>query len=298
MPGFLGIDHPVIVVRDIEAVRARTIALGFAMTPVTHHPWGTATSIAVFDRCLLEIMSIYDESLIDRSPAGDFRFGRTVRDHLADREGISLLALHSDDGEADVAELARRGIVSQGRIDFGRDIVLPDGRADRTATSLFILDDPELPRLSNFICQQHRRDLIQVPRWMEHENGATGLCQVTICASSADQPRVRRRLAGLYGEHAIEARADGFSAITGNGTFVVCDRAGAEARYGTLPAALAAETEPCCIAIHLRASSLSRVTARLDAAGVARARSGERITVLPAEDYGNVFLVFDADPIA
>src|SRR5271167_5002154 len=102
MSKFLGIDHPLIVVRDIELMRDRYAALGFTMTPVGRHPWGTSTSLAMFDRCLLELMGVYDESLIDLLPAGDFRFGRTIRDHLREREGISLLALHSDDAEEDV----------------------------------------------------------------------------------------------------------------------------------------------------------------------------------------------------
>ncbi len=294
MPGLLGIDHPLIAVRAIEPMRERYAALGFRMTPVSLHPWGTCTSVAVFRNCLLELMGIDDESLIDQHPAGGFRFGRVVRDQLAEREGVSLLALHSTDADADAAAVQARGLVCQGGIEFGRDIVLPDGRPERTATSLRVLYDPDLPRLSNFICQQHRRELIEVPAWLEHPNGATGICQVTVLASPSDHPRVRSRMAGLYGEAALVDMSGGFAVRTGNGAFVVCGLDAVEAAYGLLPAALAGETQPCCVAVHVRVPSLDGVLPILEREAVDLVRRGERVTVGPAEAFGNVFIVFDA----
>lgn len=297
MAGLLGIDHPLVAVRDIEAVRGRYVALGFVMTPVSHHPWGTSTSAAVFRDCLLELMGIYDEGLIDLFPAGDFRFGRTVRDHLAEREGISLLALNSVDADADVRTVGERGIACQGGIEFGRDITLPDGRPDRTSTSLRIIHDPDLPRLSNFVCQQHRRDLIEVPKWLEHPNGATGICQVTVMASEQDQPRVRTRMARLYGEQAIATQDHGFSVRTGNGSFVILTAAAVEDAYGSMPPGLASETRPCWIAIHVRVPAIDGVLPFLDAGNVSRTLRGGRLVVEPPGAYGNVLLVFDAAPI-
>jgi len=263
------------------------------MTPVGKHPWGTSTALAMFDRCLIELMSVYDEKLIDLSPAGDFRFGRTIRDHLAEREGISLLALNSDNAGEDAAIVAVRGIASQGTIEFGRDVVLPDGKADRTATTLKILYDPELPRLSNFICQQHRPDLIYVPKWLEHANGTQGICQVTIMADLADQPRVKQRLAGLYGSEALFSRTSGFGARTGNGIFVVADRETVIAAYGALPSALDKETQPCCVAIHVRAPDADRLIPFLEAAGAAFVRDANSVRLTQPGHYGNVFLAFD-----
>lgn len=288
----LGIDHPLILVRDIEAAVRRFRNLGFTMTPVGRHPWGTSTALAMFDGCLIELMSLYDESLIDERPAGTFRFGRHIRDHLAEREGISLLALHSEDAGGDEAALRGRGIACQGTIEFGRDVTLPDGGTDRTATTLKIIHDPALPRLSNFLCHQHRPDLIYVPAWMDHPNGALGIRQVTILAAEADQPRVRRRLAGLYGGEAIFDLSGGFGARTGNGDFVVGDRKAVEARYGELPAALAGERQPSYVAIHVRVADLDAVEPFLKAAGAAYSRSDDNITLTNAEAYGNTWLAF------
>jgi len=292
----LGIDHPLILVRDIVAASARYEALGFRMTPVGKHPWGTSTAAAVFENCLLELMGVYDETLIDGYPAGDFRFGRFIRDHLAEREGVSLLALNSEDAEADVADLASRGVPCQGTIEFGRDVVLPGGRADRTATTLKILRAPGLPRLSNFACQQHRRDLIEPAKWLAHPNGAVGFARVTILAEAADQGRVSDRLVGLYGRDALFATADGFGAHTGNGDFVVTDRAGATALYGPLPDAVAADPQPCYLGVDVAVRDLDAVRPFLAAAGCPHREVGGSLQVTDAIAYGNVFLGFVARP--
>ena len=64
MNASFGIDHPLLATHDISGLRDRLIALGFNMTAIGKHPWGTSTSLAMFNGCLLEIMGIYDEGLI------------------------------------------------------------------------------------------------------------------------------------------------------------------------------------------------------------------------------------------
>lgn len=290
MANVLGIDHPLVAVRDIDAMRARYEALGFRMTPVGRHPWGTCTSLAIFHDCLVELMGIYDETLIDEKALEGFSFGRTVRDDLRAREGVSLCALHSDDADKDAATLAARGFACQGTIGFGRDVVLPDGRPDRTATTLKILACDDLPRLSNFACQQHRRDLVEVPAWMDHPNGCTGYAGVAILAERNDWHRVRARLAGLYGEPALFETADGFGAHTDNGDFAVLDRAAATERYGQIPPEIAGDLRPCYLAIEISAPDLDRVRAFLE--HEACRDEGERIVLTDAARFGNVFLAF------
>ena len=56
-----------------------------------------------------------------------------------------------------------------------------------------------LERLSVFTCQQHRRDLIEFPEWMDHPNGATGFASATILAERRDQPAVRGWLETIHG---------------------------------------------------------------------------------------------------
>jgi len=292
MSGFLGIDHPLLLVNDIVAASARLEALGFRMAPIGKHPWGTSTALAMFQGCSLELMGIYDETLIDEKPTGDFKFGRFVRDDLAKREGISLLALHSEDAGGDATKVAARGVACQGTIEFGRDVTLPDGRKDRTATTLKILWAEDLPRLSNFVCHQHRPDLIYVSNWLEHPNRAFGICRVTILAEVADHARVRMRLAGLYGSDALFEDEQGFGVRTGNGDFIVVDRSGAKERYGALPPALKHEQEPCYIGVDIRVPDVESVLPFVEASGTPHRRDADVIVLTDAASYGNVFLAF------
>lgn len=295
MSNFLGIDHPLIAVRDLDLAIARFSALGFTMAPKSRHPWGTSTCISIMQQSLIEIVSIYDEALLDELPAGDFHFGRHVHHYLQEREGIALTALYSDDAENDAAKIAAQGITCQGTIRFGRDVVLPDGTPDRTATTLKILYDADLPRLSNFICQQHRPDLIYVPKWSNHANGATSYAQLTIMAELADQPRVQARLTGLYGEQSLQSLADGFAVKTGNGWYVVTDRAGIEKRYGALPDALEQETQPACVALHINVPDLNTIAALLEKNDIRDSGSDKRLHLRDASLYGNVFVNFTID---
>jgi hypothetical protein len=292
MANFLGIDHPLVVVRDLQGVAERYTALGFSPRPLGRHPWGTTMRLVQFDGSSIELMGVEEEALLDRHAINGFSFGRTIRDQLREREGISLLALNSTDAEADAATVTRRGIACQGTIDFGRDIQLEDGRTDRTKTTLKIFVDPELPRLGNFAVHQHRPDLIFRPDWLVHPNGATRINRVTIMAPRDQWLAVWQRLAGLYGNDAVFETAGGFGAITGNGRFVVLDKPSVEQAYAPLPPDLASEDRACCVAIHVSVADTARVVPFLAAAGVAFTTVGSELRLLEAEPYGNVFLAF------
>lgn len=214
-----GIDHPLILLRDIEAGRGFYQRLGFTMTPVGRHPWGTSTSLAVLERSALELMGLYDESLIDALPAGEFRFGRHMRDALAEREGISLVALHSRDAAADRAAMEARGARFQGSIGFRRRVRPPGGEWDEAVVSLEVSVDPELPRIGHFLAQQHRPHLLWVPDWMRHANGATHVAAVTYVA--ADPAPVLARLTRLFGAEAVIEEPEGPAVRTGQGLFRV-----------------------------------------------------------------------------
>ena len=294
MSGFLGIDHPLILVRDLDSAIAKFASIGFIMAPRSRHPWGTSTCIAIMEHSLIELVSIYDEGLLDELPAGDFRFGRFIQKHLSEREGISLTALNSESAEADAALVMSRGVECQGTIDFGRDVKRPDGTPDRTSTTLMILASDDLPRLSNFICQQHRPDLIYVPKWSSHANGARSYSQITILAHTDDQPRIRTRLAGIYGRDALFDLADGFGAATGNGGYVVTDSRGIEARYGALPVELQDERQPCCVAIHIRVPDIERLPPILSASSIRYRLMDGEVRLSDAAEFGNVFVNFTA----
>ena len=290
MNASFGIDHPLIAVNDIEAFRERMILLGFNMTTIGKHPWGTSTSLAMLDGCLIEIMGIYDERLLDACPAGDFRFGRHVYDHLQEREGIALTALHSTDANADAERAKEAGIAVSGHLEFGRDVTLPDGRTGRTRTTLALMPDARWPRLSFFLCQQHRPDLIYVSEWLEHPNTVFGICGITVLADERDCAALIGKFEGLYGP--AELIEGGFDVDTANGPIRVRTRWAIEKDFATLPRVITASDDPCIVALDLCYRNAEQLGWWIRNSGLDYEKIGDRFTLTNAVEMGNVFLRF------
>lgn len=233
-----GIDHPLLATHNIDDLRNRLISLGFNMTAIGKHPWGTNTSLAMFDGCLLEIMGVYDDTLLDQVPAGDFRFGRHIYEHLQVREGVALTALHSTNSTADAEQAASAGFRVAGHLEFGRDVTLPSGETGRTKTTLALLPDDTFPRLSFFLCQQHRPELIYVPQWLQHPNNVNGICGVTIVAKQSHHPALLAKFGGLYGPQ------NGLSFDTGNGPLRIMTADTFADLIGPLPEVMDNDTAP------------------------------------------------------
>jgi glyoxalase-like protein len=252
MNASFGIDHPLLATHDIEGLRAKLISLGFNMTAIGKHPWGTSTSLAMFDGCLIEIIGTYDEALLDEVPAGDFRFGRHVYEHLQDREGVALSALYSTNSVADAHQAEAAGFTVAGHLEFGRDVTLPDGAEGRTKTTLVLLPDAEFPRLSLFLCQQHRPDLIYVPEWLEHPNKVSGICGVNILADDSFHADLKARFGRLYND--FSEIDGGFQCQTANGVIRVLVADAFEQAIGPLPGDLRQEKSPCIAGMDLTMS--------------------------------------------
>lgn len=290
MNASFGIDHPLLATHDIEGLRDRLVSLGFNMTAIGKHPWGTSTSLAMFDGCLLEIMGIYDETLIDEVPAGEFRFGRHVFEHLQQREGVALSALHSTNSVRDATTAASAGFTVAGHLEFGRDVILPDGRADRTKTTLALLPDPDFPRLSFFLCQQHRPELIYVPEWLEHPNTVNGINGVTILANVAKQKTLKTKLTGLYGD--ASPLNGGFSVHTANGQISVQTLDAIEAEFGTLPTVITDSKTPSIVAMDLGYRDANTFETWVKMSDLRRKTTASGLYATQPEDTANVILRF------
>jgi hypothetical protein len=290
MNAAFGIDHPLIAVNDIEALRDRMISLGFNMTAIGKHPFGTNTSLAMFEGCLIEIMSLYDENLLDEIPAGDFRFGHHVYEHLQEREGIALTALHSADSTADAERAKEAGFTVSGHLDFGRDVILPNGVTERTKTTLALMPDARWPRLSFFLCQQHRPELIYVSEWLEHPNTVHGICGLTILADDKDHTALIGKFEGLYGS--AEEIEGGFEVETANGLIRVQTRQAIENDFAALPSVVKASGGPCIVALDLRYKSAEQLRHWIGNSGLDHKEAGETLTLTSSADLGNTFFRF------
>jgi hypothetical protein len=290
MNASFGIDHPLLATHDIEALRSQLIAMGFNMTAIGKHPWGTSTTLAMFDGCLLEIMGIYDETLIDEVPAGDFRFGRHVYEHLQMREGVALTALHSTNSEDDARKAEIAGFDVAGHLEFGRNVVLPDGTTGRTKTTLALMPNAAFPRLSFFLCQQHRPDLIYVPEWLEHPNTVNGICGVNIVAAQDDHAELKSHFEGLYGDSLQIDR--GISFKTANGTLRILEPQAFEDTIGKRPEAVSNDVKPFIAGMDFMSSDPDRLKQYLVSSGTAFEDKAGRITLLDPTAIANTTFRF------
>ena len=226
--GPLGLEHPLVVSDNLDALAERYRAMGFAPTHKGYHPWGTGTQLVLFPDNFIELMGIEDHFLIDEPSETGFRFGRFIADQLNRREGIAMIALHSDERcRCGGGDRAWRGARRAGEFP-------PRGHAARRrngrgVVSLAMLIDWEQPQLSHFICQQHRPEFVWVPEWMQHPNGAQTIERVVYAA--AEPYALWQRFAGIWGEARAARLGNGFRVATAGGELLVLDRPSAEARF-------------------------------------------------------------------
>lgn len=287
--GPLGLEHPLVCSRDLDQLAAAYRAMGFAPAPKGFHPWGTGTQLVMFPDNFIELMGIEDPSRLDDASAGGFRFGRFVSDFLKEREGVAMVALHSEDARGDLAAVTDRGIPNAGYVDFRRAVRLPDGTDDEAVVSLAMLIDPDRKRLSHFICQQHRPEFVFVPAWQQHPNGADGITRITYAAEDPDA--VRPRFAGIWGDAAPMPVEGGFEVATPGGSFTVLAQGAAEERFSDVGLPEGWRSEPCAVAISVRVPEPLMMVGLLTQNGVP-GRFHHGIVQVGAAAAGNVVLEF------
>jgi len=283
-----GIDHPLVTVRNHAEALELYRKMGFAPSPVSYHPWGSVTSLMMFPSNFIELIGVDDPSKFGTNSVNGFCFGRQLGQFL-DRgeEGVSLVALHSRDADADHARMVEAGLESQGRIDFRRKMRLPDGRDDEAVVSLALFIDSALPDASNFICHQHRPELIWVKGWQNHPNGADGILAVTYLADPAAlEPRWR----AIYGD-AVKYNGAVLEADTQCGVLRAMDAATAALEFPGITLPKRAEQRPHAIAIRLHTTSLTTLRSILEHNAVPHAEVPGRVFVEP-HAAGNVILEF------
>jgi len=290
----LGIDHPVVTVRDHAAALKQYRAMGFNPSPVSYHPWGTVLSLMMLHDNFIELIGVADPSRFGTGAVNGFCYGRNVGQFLQRAEGLGLVALHSRDADADHARLLARGLNSQGRIDFRRDMQKPDGTPDVAVVSLGLFLNPAQRDVSHFICHQHRPELIWVPQWQQHPNGATAVTAVTYLARNPDT--LTARFAAFYGAENLAHAQGSLSVDTGCGVFRVLAPDAVRRQFGDVPLPWRGDDAPHGIAITVATTRFDALESLWQQQGLASRRSPHGSLLLAPQDCGNVVLEFVAAP--
>jgi catechol 2,3-dioxygenase-like lactoylglutathione lyase family enzyme len=178
-----GLDHAVILVRDLEAARRTYARMGLTLTPRGTHSLGSQNHCIMFERDYLELMAVPRPH-----PAL-----QAFTDFLAQGEGLGALALATDDAAGLVAGLAADGIAADAPLDFSRPVADLGEARFRIAQ----LPPDAVPGCLMFACQHFTRDRVWRPEFVRHAVGATGIA--ALAAVVEETARAASAYARVFG---------------------------------------------------------------------------------------------------
>jgi catechol 2,3-dioxygenase-like lactoylglutathione lyase family enzyme len=170
----IGIDHAVVMVRDLDKAAENWKRLGFTVSPRGTHSakMGSGNYTIMLDPDYIELLGVLVETE-HNAPARAFLERRG--------EGIERIAFTATDSAAGVEEIRARGFEPVGPTDFERPVTMPDGSLSAAKFRTFQWPIDEAPAgLRIFACQHKTRETVWVPQLMKHANGAKRLKQVLI----------------------------------------------------------------------------------------------------------------------
>lgn len=279
--GITGIDHTLINVDDLEAARKIYLRLGFSPTPRGRHPqWGTGNYCMMLEDGYLELIGVVDQA---EYAANAPNRGSRRRDN-----GLSAIALASDDAELAKASLTEVGIDAAGPKNLSRLLEGEDGEAEPRFHILH-LPDGATPGISMFICRHLTPDLVRQAGWTTHRNGA---CRIKSVAVPVDDPLgLVEDYQRLFGHGAITSTDNVVAVRTGGASILFARDEDLEALY---PDLLPDPDEaPCPAVITLQVKDVELTGRVLADAGFPVVREG-RAVMVAAEDACGVALAFTA----
>jgi hypothetical protein len=171
----IGIDHAVIMVRDLDRAAENWKQLGFTVSPRGTHSahMGSGNYTIMLDPDYIELLGVLTPTE-HNAPARAF---------LDKREGIERIAFTAVDSAAGAEEIRARGYPPLGPTDFERPVTMPDGSLSAAKFRTFQWPVAEAPGgVRLFACQHKTRETVWIPELMKHANGARRLRQVLIVA--------------------------------------------------------------------------------------------------------------------
>ncbi len=280
-----GIDHLVLCVNDLKKARLVYETMGFTMTPVAQHPFGTGNTLVQMDGCFLEVLAVTRPEDITEATGEHFSFAAFNRDFLKSRQGMSMLVLDSTDEVTDRADFLDKNLHVYAPFDFQRQARQPDGSEQTVGFSLTFVGDPRLPGMAFFTCKQWRPDLFWKPDYQYHANGALGIDEVFIVA---DEPGGPAAFLSAFADSSALQTGAGFARLgTSRGTIGVYTP---EAFDDKFPDAFpdAALTRPCFAGFTLNVRDVQASEALWQSSQIPFRRSRDACWLHPDQGFGCV----------
>ncbi len=167
------IDHLVLAVRDLDIARDLYKRLGFTLTPAARQPDGTVSSLVQLSGSHLELLAVDQAASVADARAGHFSNAAFHRDFLAVREGLSMLALGSDDAAADRESFLAAKLPVYEPVVVERILDERDNVATRVSFSLTYTSDARVHGNAAFLtCQNLEPENSGQAASAKHANGA------------------------------------------------------------------------------------------------------------------------------
>ena len=275
----VGIDHAVVMVKEIDTAAENWKRLGFTLSPRGTHSahMGSGNYTIMFDPDYMELLGVLT-STEHNAPA------RAYLDKHGD--GIERVAFTAVDSAAGAEEIRARGYTPIGPTDFERPVTMPDGTLSAAKFRTFQWPTTEAPGgVRIFACQHKTRGTVWIPELMKHANGARCLRQVLIATQDAakDAAHLSRMI-----DREARNEPDGAVAVPSGANradFVFLTRDQLAKRYPGVALAGLPERGGAGLVI---AADLTQAEKALGSSGI---RSGGSICVPPAAANGTL-LVF------
>jgi hypothetical protein len=170
----IGIDHAVVMVKDLDQAAANYKRLGFTVSPRGTHSahMGSGNYTIMFNPDYMELLGVLTPT----------EHNAPARAYLDTRgEGIERVAFTAVDSAAGAEEIRAHGYPPVGPTDFERPVTMPNGTISAAKFRTFEWPRAETPGgIRIFACQHKTRETVWIPELMQHANGAKRLKQVVM----------------------------------------------------------------------------------------------------------------------
>jgi hypothetical protein len=193
------LDHVGHFVADADAATAALKQAGFSVAPRSIQvvpdghggttPTGTGNVTAMFARGYIEVLF----------KTADTPLGREFDGALARHAGVHLAAFAVSEAATAHARLARDGFRTRPLVHMQRPVDTEAG-PDIAAFTVARVEAGEMPEGRMQFVTHHTEATVWQPRWLDHQNGATGLADMVVAV--ADRPEAAARFARFLGRPA------------------------------------------------------------------------------------------------
>jgi catechol 2,3-dioxygenase-like lactoylglutathione lyase family enzyme len=216
------LHHVGLITRDMDGTIEQYERLGFRFTPLTlpriplrpgSEPelLGAGNRTAIFANNYLEVLAVVDKdrwAAISPQQKGPFDLDRS----LARYEGLHVMHFGTDDIEALHERLTAAGVPNGGIRPYQRTVDTENGPQPMHARAMGFPPEAN-PEALVQIAQHLTPELIFQKRYQRHDNGATGIIEITVCG---EDPEHYAALYSQYTGHEYTRDGDVFTVDLGH----------------------------------------------------------------------------------